>query len=551
MLSMFSMTCVRRTSYRRGTYWVCLLAFAINLAAPTGGIGGEIAGSAGDTGTTSAAAPQQLPPPVPRVENLKSTQQTKASPLSQGLSSRGDTTRPQSNASSPPVPIRPMPSLPLTPGAGVSNPPGGQPTAQSIVAPETDRVEVKLEVSGKVGNPKTGTSNLKLEADLVYEEQIIQTGDAISQPVQALRLYENAEAKIWLNDSLIHPVLRDDRRYLGVYFAEGKGELFCPEGPLTRDELDLVDVLGNTAVIDLLLPRTAVREGSEWDVPDQVVSVFLGLETVTSNTVKCRVSEILPGGVIRVEMSGSLRGIVLGAVTQAELLARFQFPLSRRKIGWLGMVIRETRGASFVDHPFELTSRLQIVRNPANDPKVVKYRPGVPLTFPPLPEHLRLVHRDEAKGWQLTYDRKWYLVSSSPDMTVFRMVDRQGQVAQCNIAPLASRETKLTLASLRDTVKEILGENFGRVIDGNELTSPTGHQMFHVHVAGQVSDVPIHWIYYVMTTPDGKNHAVVFTVEEKTLERFGNGDRELVDGFEFLQPAEVPRISQGPPTPIR
>jgi len=429
--------------------------------------------------------------------------------------------------------------------------PAREELAKPIVALETDRIDVKLEVSGKVGDPKSGTANLKLEANLAYEEQIIQSGEAGSVPIQAIRLYDKAEANIWLGDSTIHPKLRDDRRYIGVYCGEEQTDLFCPDGPLTRDELDLLDVLGNSAVIDLLLPKAPVRQGSEWQVSDEILRRFLGLDSITENTVACRVTEILSGGIVRVEMSGKLRGLVLGATTQSEILGRFQFALTKRKITWLAMIMRENRGASFVDYPFEVTSRLQLTRTPVSDSKLTSQRAGSSITFPPLPEHLKLVHRDESKGWQLSYDRKWYLVSSSSDLTVFRMVDRQGQVAQCNVALLPAEEAKLTLAGLRDNVQQVLGENFGRIVDANELRSPTGHQMFHVHVIGQVSDVPIHWIYYVMTTPDGKNYAAAFTVEEKTLERFANGDREFVDGFEFLQAAEETRISRTKNADIR
>jgi len=493
-----------------------------------------------------------LPPP-PRVENLKSTQRAAQSQAAVPL----QTGEPPSHLSQPnqlTLPARPLlPNLPDRQPRVLSEQPSParEELAKPIVALETDRIDVKLEVSGKVGDPKSGTANLKLEANLAYEEQIIQSGEAVSVPIQAIRLYDKAEANIWLGDSMIHPKLRDERRYIGVYCGEEQTDLFCPDGPLTRDELDLLDVLGNSAVIDLLLPKGPVQQGSEWQVSDQTLRRFLGLDLVTESTVACRVTEVLAGGIVRVEMSGKLRGLVLGATTQAEILGRFQFPLTKRKITWLAMIMRENRSASFVDYPFDVTSRLQLTRTPVSDSKLASQRAGSSITFPPLPEQLKLVHRDESKGWQLSYDRKWYLVTGASDITVFRMVDRQGQVAQCNVALLPAEEAKLTLAGLRANVQQVLGENFGRIVDANELRSPTGHQMFHVHVIGQVSDVPIHWIYYVMTTPDGKNYAAAFTVDEKTLERFANGDREFVDGIGFLQAAEETKISRTPNSDTR
>ncbi|MGQ9770113.1 MAG: hypothetical protein ACUVQG_06135 [Thermogutta sp.] len=496
---------------------------------------------------------QNPPPPPPRVENLKSTRRA-----SSGFGSVPQTMESSAPSQIPPkqliLPGRPLP--PISPErdapSSASQPSSQRETATQPTAPvETDLVDVKLEVSGKIGDQKIGLSNLRLEANLAYEEQILQSGDGVSTPIQAIRLFNNAEATIWLGDSRLHPKLREDRRYIGVFCTDAKMELFSPDGSLTREELDLLDILANSAVINLLLPQSPLRQYSQWSLSDQVLRCLLGLDFVLENTVNCRVTEIFPGGIARAEMSGKFRGSVLGAITQGELIGRFQFALAKRKVTWLGLIMRENRGGSFVDYPFELTSRLQLTRTAVTDSKLANHVPSASITFPPLPEQLRLVYRDESTGWQLTYDRKWYVVRNSPELVVFRMVDRQGQVAQCNIAPLQAEKAKITLTGLRDNVQQILGENFGRILDANELRSPTGHQMFHVHAVGQVSEVPIHWIYYVLTTPQGKCYATAFTVEEKTLERFGNSDREFVDGFEFLQPAEEAKISQSPKSNVR
>ena len=323
--AMMSDRCFIPIGLRMDTLWAFFITFLCLLIVPVTSRCEE-KGLPDATGKTATDAPTAeryrgpLPLP-PRVENLKSTQRTgPVPPLVSGGFARG------SHLGSIQVPSGPSPSeghsgpLRLSTGGPLADTQkgnaGDNPPSQLIGSQDIDQIEVKLEVSGKVGDPKVGTSNLKLEATLNYEEQIIQRGDAFSQPIQAIRLYQNAEAKIWVNEALVQPTLREDRRYIGVSCADGKCELFCPNGPLTRDELDLLDVLANSVVIDLLFSKEPIRQGTEWDIPDQVLCSFLGLESVTGNTVKCRVGEIVAGGIARVEMSGNVRGVILGATTQ-------------------------------------------------------------------------------------------------------------------------------------------------------------------------------------------------------------------------------------------
>lgn len=494
----------------------------------------------------------RVPPPPPRVENLKSSQSSRPTvdgqtsdratgglPLSQGTA---ETTDRHSTGQTENLPLQDGTARPPSSMTQQSRPTTPLPAASLSHGP-IDVVEVKLEASGKLGDPKASPIDLSLGAQATYEEQILAAGDGVTRPIQAIRAYKDAAATILIDGEKTQSSLLPDRRFIGVFVSEGECQLFSPKVPLTREELDLLTVPANSAVLDQLLPSEPVRQGLEWELSNEAVVLLLGLDSLSSQTLRCRITESLPGGLVQAEVSGNVRGRVLGATTQIQLLARFQFQPTARKVTWFGAVLREARSAGYVDHAFQVSTRIQVTRSPVAESTDLASYSDEPIMFPPLPENLRLVDRNVSKGWELLYDRRWYIVKPGDDLTIFRMVDRRGQIAQCNLAVMAPRDVTLTLAGFREGVQQSLGEHFQRVLEQDELTSPTGHRMFRVHLAGRVENLPIHWIYYLIATPEGPIYITAFTVEETALDRFNDADRQFVDGLSFLKPSETAKIS--------
>ncbi len=412
-----------------------------------------------------------------------------------------------------------------------------------------DWVEVKLEMNGtlKAAAPADKPTPMTVNAQFAYEEDILESGDGTNQPVRAVRWYSDARAGLNIGGQTADLQLSPDRRHLAVSIFEGRCELFSPKGPLTRDELDLLDIPGNTAVLDRLLPPLPIQKDAQWNPGPEVLARLLGLDVVTESDVTGKVKEMLSGGVVRVEFSGRLSGRALGAATKLELLGRYQFPMSSPKISWFAMLVRENREGGAVDSGFEAVARLQLQRSARPRPQQIPLDELAQITFPPLEADKKILFRDEARGWQLLHDRRWYLVGRSDGLTAFRFVDAMRSVAQCNVAPATDDRQDVTLSGFQELVKQLLGDRFRRIVDFDEQTSPTGHRMFRVHATGLVNDLTIHWFYYLLTSPGGQNYVAVFTVEDQDLPLFGEADKDFIAGLAFLQPSETAPAAEASP----
>ena len=73
-----------------------------------------------------------------------------------------------------------------------------------------------------------------------------------------------------------------------------KCTLFSPRGALTSDELDLIDISGNTLLLDHLLPDKPVAVGRKWR-PAEKSGRLLQLDEVRRSDVECVLNEVTPG----------------------------------------------------------------------------------------------------------------------------------------------------------------------------------------------------------------------------------------------------------------
>ena len=96
--------------------------------------------------------------------------------------------------------------------------------------------------------------------------------------------------------------------------------------PLTRDELEVIDILGNTLLLDRLLPEGPVAVGDQWKPAGEAMAALLGLDGATRCDVQCTLKEVTDR-VARFELAGSVEGPVSDTSAASN---------SRAAIGWIG-----------------------------------------------------------------------------------------------------------------------------------------------------------------------------------------------------------------------
>jgi hypothetical protein len=398
-------------------------------------------------------------------------------------------------------------------------------------------VKVVIEAEGKLKlNPDgKGVQHLplKVAAELNYSERVLAQSRQWSE-VRLARAYQSAQAKLKLRDTELTNSLRSDRRLIVVESGSKAGQLYSPEGPLTREELELIETAAGGMALEALLPPRIVKIGSSWQLTDGVAVRLLGLDTV--NKQDCTLTlDAAKDNLAEISLTGKVAGSVGGVSSDIELKGKLNFDLKQRAVTWLTLACRENREIGHAQPGFETLTTLRLVAAPSRPGAELsdKSLAGMPLASGPGTTLLELTN--ESTRWQLLHDRRWQVMVEKHDGTILRLVDRGDLIAQANLSPLPplGKGEQLTLEGFQDDVKRTLGQNFEQIVAGGQ-ESDNGIRILRVVVAGKAGELPIQWTYYHLSDDYGHRAALVFTIESKLLEQYPQLDRELIGGFHFL-----------------
>jgi len=400
-----------------------------------------------------------------------------------------------------------------------------------------DRVDSALEVAGQL---KFGQSDkdqkTSVLANLCYDERTLQVPADGNARWRSVRLYDKAAAAIQVGTTTVQPELPAVRRLIAVELQGPTATLFSPQGPLSWDELSLIDVLGNSLSLDRLLPPSPVAIGQSWKHPADVLAALLGVDAVSEHDVQSTLTEVA-GETARVEMSGRLSGSVKGASTRIQLKGKYHFDLRTGRITWFGLLVQEDRAASQIEHAFSVVARLQMKISPQGDVPQLADAALAGLPLQPAPECTALAYRSPEAGWEWLQDRRWYVSSEDPGRTVFRLVDKGDYLAQCTVAPVADSAAKdMSMARFQSDIQTLLGKTFKQFVEASEPSNEPGYRIYRVVVRGEVDEVAVQWIYYLVADHRGHQVVFAFSVEADLAGRFGDADEQLLKTVRLTDP---------------
>lgn len=400
---------------------------------------------------------------------------------------------------------------------------------------DTCRVEVLLEVGGDLKIAEQGqTRALKLSVlgKMAYDERL---GPSSIPGFSAARHYATAEAVIKIDNGGSKPVLRPDRRLVVVHRPADETTLFSPQGPLTREELDLLDVPGNSLLIDELLPDRPVSVGDRWTHTEPLMAGLLGLEAVSQAEVSSELKDVDPAAA-RMELSGTVQGAIGGVATQVELKGRYKFNRQTGRVSWLALLIEEKRSIGHVGPGADIVARLQMTITPTAPAGALSDAAAAQIPWQAGAEDSILEYVSPQRPFRFLHDRRWHVTDDRSDTIALRLVDRGDLVAQCNVTqlPQGSPGKHPTLAAFQSDIQQSLGKDFGQFIAATESVNPLGHVSYRVVAQGVVAELPIEWHYYLVAGADGQMVALVFTVEQDLVVQLADADQAIVSTVEFV-----------------
>ena len=181
---------------------------------------------------------------------------------------------------------------------------------------QTDRVAVMMEVGGEFNERgKTERTPMSGADNLIYHELTLK---ADRDRPQAVRYYEKAESAMTRKDRSRQQSLAEASRLVGVRADLPAVTVFSVRQPLTRDELEVIDIQVNSLLLDRLLPDKPVAVGESWRHSEELLAAMLGLDEVAKTTVRSTLKEIKKEStrtVARFEFSGRVEGAIFGVST--------------------------------------------------------------------------------------------------------------------------------------------------------------------------------------------------------------------------------------------
>ena len=408
----------------------------------------------------------------------------------------------------------------------------------------TDHVNIRLEASGDVltkseTSEKPNRQKVGLTYRRDYDEKTLQIPTATEKALRGVRYYHEAAATLKKGTVAQNPTLRPENRIVGVEIVGGKETLFSPKGPFNWDELDLVATVGDSLPLDQVLPAKAVKIGESWKISDDTVALLLALEEISSNSVQVVLNEATPD-FAHFELAGRVEGTLYGADSEINLKAKCRFDRRTGRIDWFAMRLKQSRDIGLVEDGLDWTVVVQVKVTRLETSEKLGDAALADLPLKPTDDLTLVRYLQSGGGCQLTHDRCWFPTDQTRDHDELHRLDRGQDIGLCKISaqPQVSVSKLPTPEQFQGIVQKLLGGNFGEFLEISQAQSPAHLRILRVKAKGKDNEVPVRWIFYLVSDPEGRQVTFSFRIEEKRLEEFGRADEPLVHSLRFVEKKE-------------
>lgn len=404
---------------------------------------------------------------------------------------------------------------------------------------------------------KTQDLPMSAAATLRYDEHRYTPATG-TRAMRSVRYYHEAEAVLKVEPGGKTPKLSDGRRLIvvenpaGAHQSEqpgGGSRLFIssPNGRLSREELDLVDVTSDSLAVDLLLPDKPVADGDTWANDAAAMACLLSLDSVAH----CEVKSVLDkhnGDFALAKLAGSVVGVADGAATEIDLRGVYLFDRRLRRITRLNLAVKEDRSIGGATPGIDGVAKLRLNIKPIKSSEHLSAETLSALRAPAKRPSSLLELVAAEQGFRVIHDRGWFITSTERETTTLRRVAGGDLVAHCTITklPAKSEGRQTTLEEFEHDIRYSLGKNFGQLVSSRQWTNAFKHRCLEVVARGTAEDVPVEWHNYLVFPESGHRVSVVVTIDGQMVQHLAAADRKLVNAIQLIPVASrVAEKAQG------
>lgn len=353
------------------------------------------------------------------------------------------------------------------------------------------------------------------------------------------RHYDRAEAVLQIDDTTVRTILPSDAEVVLITAADGRLHPWLADGFVTREERDLLTLPFDPAWHAAVSPPAAAAAGTTWTLTTDGLAALLCIDTVTGGEVTATVKQA-EADLLTVSLAGEVRGAVDGVPTVIDLSASYRWDASQLSdTGLIGLEaqLHERRQAGHITPGLDIEATVEITRRQAvaasddsrQAPKTFATASRPPRRGPGQPGSLWL--SDPHGRFDLVYGTRWRAIEQQADQTVLRLIDEGRLLGQASIIPLPPTGDAPSLAAFQRDIERSLTGQFNHLVSAAESRRSDGTQILRVASDGEADGLPFRWVHYHLTAANGGQATLSFMVESGQLERFGEADQQLVDGF--------------------
>jgi len=411
-----------------------------------------------------------------------------------------------------------------------------------LSASDLHRIRTEVEIKGKLRLNPTGRG---VETRSLVAKGQIACDQRIEKPNWAARYYLHAEAKATIGISTIKRSLRSSHRSVAVQSSNSQIIFHSPAGPLTQDELDVLEAQFDPLLLHKLVPDRVSRKGATAKASHEQLAALLFVDVIHKSNISAEVVEVADSN-SKIRVKGKASGAVDGVSTEIQVDGYLRYNLDSRSIERVTISIRENRSIGHASPGFDVTATIRTAITPIADSQLLTPEALESLLPHTDGEQQFIAYSSKHAGIRLSHDERWRVMMDRPETLVLRMIDRGDLIGQCNISRLSALQEgeRLTLEKFKSSVREALGDNFGEIVSSSQRTTEIGIEVLRVAVTGTVSGLAVNWVYYHVSNDSGQRVSLVFTSEAELADRFAASDRAIVASLRFTEPAREAGASQ-------
>ena len=398
---------------------------------------------------------------------------------------------------------------------------------------DASRYVIELNVTGHLIVMQEGKKQeIKLDAKArhAFSEKALAVADGM--PARSARHYDEASASVAIgSDKEAHVLPAGRKLVLAARTAEGPF-CFCPAGPVTREELDLVSEHFDPHCLAGLLPGKVVGVGDTWAVGNVAAQTACLFDGLIKNALTGKLTDV-KDGIATFTITGTTEGIEKGAKIGLTINATGKFHVASNRVielVWKQSDEREQGPAS----PASKLEATMILKR-----EVLAQVPKELADVAPMGEpaaHLTLLRFTDPKGrYQFVYPRDWHITGQTDGHLVLRLLDRGEFVAQATISAWKKAEPGKHASA--EEFKKAIGDSPGwvatRILEDAEVPIEGGGWLYRFAAEGKMEEQPAVQCFHLLAGPRGDQVAGTFSMKPEKMKALGSRDLSLMKAIEF------------------